>query len=218
METQKTRCCLYLVVSGKETDTRTHEMRLRAVAEARGWEIAEVYEDQSLRLALWERPRWDRMMRDAHMGKFHVVMAWSLDRLGRSLQDLVQTVTELRNLRVDLYLEQQGLDTTQSVASQAVSDTIALFREAEAAIQRESVLAGLERPKTPKRELHPRRVGLPERVVKAIMDELAMGRYAMKDIARRYNVGIRTVKQIKSGEHRLSAEIVSRKRDPLVPR
>jgi Resolvase, N terminal domain len=45
-------------------------------------------------------------------GKFDMVMAWSVDRLGRSLQDLVHFLSELHALHVDLFLHQEGLDTT----------------------------------------------------------------------------------------------------------
>jgi DNA invertase Pin-like site-specific DNA recombinase len=47
-----------------------------------------------------------------HRRQFDLLMAWSVDRLGRSLQDLVAFLSELRALRIDLFLHQQGLDTT----------------------------------------------------------------------------------------------------------
>src|SRR6266498_1817349 len=44
--------------------------------------------------------------------EFDIVMAWSVDRIGRSLQDLIAFLTELHALKIDLYLHQQGVDTT----------------------------------------------------------------------------------------------------------
>jgi DNA invertase Pin-like site-specific DNA recombinase len=55
------------------------------------------------------------MCRDASRRQFDVVMDWSVDRLGRSLQDLVGFLSELHALGVDLFLHQQGLDTTTPV-------------------------------------------------------------------------------------------------------
>jgi len=52
------------------------------------------------------------MCRDASRREFDIVMAWSVDRLGRSLQDLVNFLSELHALRVDLFLKTQGIDTT----------------------------------------------------------------------------------------------------------
>jgi len=41
-----------------------------------------------------------------------MVAAWSVDRLGRSLKNLVEVLSELHAKGVDLYLHQQGLDTS----------------------------------------------------------------------------------------------------------
>ena len=58
-----------------------------------------------------KRPAFDKLCRDAARREFDVVMAWSVDRLGRSLQDLVGFLSELHALKIDLFLRQQGLDT-----------------------------------------------------------------------------------------------------------
>jgi DNA invertase Pin-like site-specific DNA recombinase len=59
-----------------------------------------------------KRPQFDALCRDATQRKFDMVMAWFVDRLGRSLQDLVAFLSEIHALKIDLYLHQQGLDTT----------------------------------------------------------------------------------------------------------
>ena len=48
-----------------------------------------------------------------------MVMVWSVGRLGRSLQDLVGFLSELHALKIDLFLRQQGLDTTTPAAGLA---------------------------------------------------------------------------------------------------
>jgi DNA invertase Pin-like site-specific DNA recombinase len=55
-----------------------------------------------------------------------MVMAWSVDRLGRSLQDRVSFLSELHALHIDLFLHQQGLDTTFLL--QQVGQNIDLFK------------------------------------------------------------------------------------------
>jgi hypothetical protein len=57
------------------------------------------------------------MLKDACRRKFDVVMAWAIDRLGRSLVDLLGTIQGLEACGVDLYLDQQNIDTTTSVGS-----------------------------------------------------------------------------------------------------
>ena len=108
------RAVLYLRVSTIDQTTANQERELREVASRMGCEIIRVYKDHGISGAKSrnERPEFDRLLRDAAQRKFDVVMAWSVDRLGRSLQDLVGFLSELHTLRIDLFLHQQGLDTT----------------------------------------------------------------------------------------------------------
>ena len=79
-----------------------------------GCEIIKVYRDHGISGAKGrdKRPAFDKLRRGAARREFDMVMAWSVDRLGRSLQDLVGFLTELHALKIDLFLRQQGLDTT----------------------------------------------------------------------------------------------------------
>jgi len=86
------------------------------------------------------------MLRDAAQRKFDMVMAWSVDRLGRSLQDLVSFLWELHALHVDLFLHQQGLDTT-TPGGKAMFHMMGVFAEFERAMIAERVRAGLKRAK-----------------------------------------------------------------------
>src|SRR5947209_4847460 len=108
------RAVLYLRVSTIDQTTANQERELREVAGRMGCEIVHVYKDHGISGAKGreKRPAFDRMCRDATKRQFDVVMAWSVDRLGRSLQDLVAFLSELHALRIDLFLHQQGLDTT----------------------------------------------------------------------------------------------------------
>jgi DNA invertase Pin-like site-specific DNA recombinase len=108
------RAVLYLRVSTVDQTTANQERELREVADRMGCEIVRVYKDHGISGAKGrdKRPQFDRLCRDAAQRQFDVVMAWSVDRLGRSLQDLVGFLSELHALRIDLFLHQQGLDTT----------------------------------------------------------------------------------------------------------
>jgi DNA invertase Pin-like site-specific DNA recombinase len=77
-------------------------------------EMVKVYKDHGISGAKGrdKRPAFDKLCRDAARREFDMVMAWSVDRLGRSLQDLVGFLSELHTLKIDLSLRQQGLDTT----------------------------------------------------------------------------------------------------------
>ena len=71
--------------------------------------------------------------RDATQRQFDIVMAWSVDRLGRSLQDLIGFLSELHALRIDLFLHQQGLDTT-TPSGKAIFQMLGVFAEFERAM------------------------------------------------------------------------------------
>src|SRR5205807_3075451 len=83
------------------------------------------------------------LCRDATKRQFDVVMAWNVDRLGRSLKDLVAFLSELHALGIDLFLHQQGLDTT-TPAGKAMFQMLGVFAEFEHSIIQERVRAGLQ--------------------------------------------------------------------------
>ena len=143
------RAVLYLRVSTVEQTTANQERELRAVAERMGHEIVHVYKDHGISGAKGRdgRPQFDRMCRDAAKRQFDVIMAWSVDRLGRSMPDLVNFLSEIHALRVDLFLHQQGLDTT-TPAGKAMFQMMGVFAEFERSIIQERIRAGLQRAKS----------------------------------------------------------------------
>ena len=139
------RAALYLRVSTTDQDTERQERELRAVAESRGYKVVEVYADNGISGAKGreKRPAFDRLHRDAVRHKFDLVMAWSVDRLGRSLKDLVAFLQHLHALKIELFLYQQSLDTT-TPAGKAMFQMLGVFAEFERSIQ-ERIAAGIAR-------------------------------------------------------------------------
>ena len=95
------RAAIYLRVSTTDQTTANQERELREVAERAGWVITKVYKDHGISGAKGrdKRPAFDALHKDATQREFDVVMAWSVDRLGRSLQDLVALLSELHALK-----------------------------------------------------------------------------------------------------------------------
>ncbi len=109
------RAAIYARVSTTNGQTPSNQIgRLREVAEKAGWEIVEEFVDRGISGAKGrdKRPAFDRLCKAATRREIDVVMAWSVDRLGRSLQDLVAFLGDLQAAGVDLYLDRQGIDTT----------------------------------------------------------------------------------------------------------
>jgi len=140
------RAALYVRVS---TDRQTVENQIEAltkVAKARGWEIVATFNDAGISGAKGrkDRPGLDEMLKQAQRHKFDIAMAWSIDRVGRSLIDLLGTIQHLEACHVDLYLDQQQIDTTTPTGRLMFQITGA-FAEFERSMIRERVHAGLKR-------------------------------------------------------------------------
>ena len=140
------KVALYVRVSTDGQTVANQEQELREVAAAKGWEVAEVYRDEGVSGAKGREARHglDGMLKDAVRGRFSVLMAWSVDRLGRSLQDLIHTLNDLRAADCDLYLHRQALDT-RTPSGRAMFQMLGVFAEFEREMIRERVKAGIER-------------------------------------------------------------------------
>jgi DNA invertase Pin-like site-specific DNA recombinase len=142
------RAALYVRVSTDDQSVENQTRELRQVAERRGWQVVEIYRDAGISgaKARDQRPGLDTMLKDASRRKFDVVMAWAIDRVGRSLIDLLGTIQHLESCGVDLYLDQQQIDTTTPTGKLLYSITGA-FAEFERNMIRQRIKAGIKRRK-----------------------------------------------------------------------
>ncbi|GHF14654.1 resolvase [Kordiimonas sediminis] len=185
---------MYLRVSTEGQNTQNQRMELEKTAKHRDWEIVEVYEDAGISGAKGrnKRPALDALMKDAVRGKFDIVMVWSVDRLGRSLQDLVGTLHDLHAVKVDLFMHQQAIDTSTS-AGKALYQMCGVFAEFERSMIQERVKAGLERAKANGKTLGRRKVG--EHKEAAILEYRAEG-LSYHKIAKAVGVGVSVVQRV----------------------
>lgn len=141
---KKTRAALYLRVSTDEQTTENQRRALERVAAERGWDVVAVFEDAGISGAKGrdERPGLNQALHNADT--YDVLMAWSLDRLGRSLIGLLDTLNALDQARVALFLEQQRIDTT-TPAGRMFFQVIGAFAEFERSMIKARVVAGLDR-------------------------------------------------------------------------
>ena len=164
------RAALYIRVSTLNAQTTDNQrLELQSAAERHGWRVVEVYADEGISGAKGreKRPGFDRMLKASVRREFDVIMAWSVDRLGRSLQDLVAFLSEIHAKGVDLYLHQQGIDTT-TPSGKAMFQMMGVFAEFERAMIRERVLAGLKRARAKGKKLgRPTISSVKERAIRA---------------------------------------------------
>jgi DNA invertase Pin-like site-specific DNA recombinase len=140
------RVALYARVSTTGQTTDNQLVELRQAAERLGWTIAAEFVDEGISGAKGrrDRPRFDALLKGVSRREFDVVAAWSVDRLGRSLVDLIGFLQELHAVGMDLYLHQQGVNTT-TPAGRALFGMLGVFAEFEREMIRERVNAGLAR-------------------------------------------------------------------------
>jgi DNA invertase Pin-like site-specific DNA recombinase len=188
------RAAVYLRVSTKEQTTENQRLELEAVAKQRGWIIAGLYEDHGISGSKGreKRPAFDQLHKDAARGKVDVVMAWSIDRLGRSLHHVVAFMAELGELGVGLYLHQQAVDSS-TPAGKAMLAMCSVFSEFERGMIVERVNAGLARARAQGKRLG--RPTVDAEVEKKIKQRRAKG-VGMLKIARELGVGTSVVQRV----------------------
>src|SRR6476660_1917293 len=191
------RVGIYLRVSTDGQTTENQRRELEAVAARVGWEIVGFYEDAGISGAKGrdKRPGLDRLLKDATARKVNMIAAWSVDRLGRSLQDLVAMLNDLQAVGCDLYLHQQALDTS-TPSGRAMFQMCGVFAEFERSMIRERVNAGLARARSKGSKLGRRKV---KPSVEEQIQELRQGGMGILKIGKTLGVGTSVVQRVLSG-------------------
>jgi DNA invertase Pin-like site-specific DNA recombinase len=188
------RIAIYLRVSTSKQETSNQRRELEAVAKRSGWQIVKVFEDNGISGAKGrdKRPGLDAMLKAVNAKEFDLVAAWSVDRLGRSLTDLLGILQHLHDKGVDLFLHQQGLDTS-TTAGKAMFQMLGVFAEFERGIIKERINAGLARAKE-------KGVRLGRRPVKAKVEErireLRANGMGMLKIGKTLGIGTSVVQRV----------------------
>lgn len=169
---KRKRVALYLRVSKDESTTENQRRQLEAVAARHDWQIVDVFEDDGISGAKGrdKRPGLDKLMKGVARRDFDMVAAWAVDRLGRSLTDLLEFMNDLRAKGVDLYLHEQALDTS-TPSGRAMFQMCGVFAEFELAMIKSRINAGLARAKA-----EPRSAVRMEKLRQGKIKQLALGR------------------------------------------
>jgi DNA invertase Pin-like site-specific DNA recombinase len=196
--TEPRRVALYLRVSTAGQTIENQQRDLKEVVGRHGWDVVAIFKDEGISGAKGRdrRPGFDQLCRGIARREFDRVAAWSVDRLGRSLQDLVTFLAELQAKGVDLYLHKQGLDTA-TPAGKAMFQMMGVFAEFERAMIVERVNAGLARARAEGKHLG-RPSGLTPAKQRKASKLLARGVGVVK-IGRSLRIGTATVARLKAG-------------------
>ena len=180
------------------TDQQTVENQVRIlteVAQRSGWTIVHTFSDEGVSGAKGrdKRPGYDALLKAVARHEVQIVAAWSVDRLGRSLPDLVAFLSDIQAKGCDLYLHQQAVDTS-TPSGRMLFQMLAVFSEFERELIRGRVRAGLARARAKgvqfgRPSLSPDRVA---RVEKALKDGLSI-----RAVARATGTSTASVQRIK---------------------
>ena len=186
------KVCLYCRVSTTHQTSENQLRELRVVAERMGYEIVSEFIDNGISGAKSrkDRPALDEMMKLATQRKFEVVMCWSIDRLGRSLQHLVEILNELQAMKIDLFFMQQGMDTT-TPSGRMIFSVFGAIGEFERNLMRERVIAGQQRAKAS--GIH---IGRPTKMndgMRSAIQAMHQNGMSIRQIAKSCKVGVGTV-------------------------
>ena len=190
------RVALYLRVSTTEQTVENQQRELEAVAQRHDWRVVAAFVDAGIsgKKGRDKRPGYDRMCKGISRREFDLVAAWSVDRLGRSLQELIAFLGELHGKNVDLYLHQQGIDTS-TPAGKAMFQMMGVFAEFEHAMIVERVKSGLSRARAQGKRLG--RPSIPAAKEDAVRHLLASGTGIVKT-AKIVCIGVSVVQRIKA--------------------
>jgi DNA invertase Pin-like site-specific DNA recombinase len=192
------RVALYARVSTDGQSVENQLEELREVAARHGWQVAATFADRGVSGTKGRdgRPEFDKLLKAIARRDIDMVAAWSVDRLGRSLQHLVPFLCDLQAKGVDLFLLRQGLDTS-TPSGRAMFQMLGVFAEFEAAMIRERVRAGVARAKRSGTKSG-RPIGRPKldaRREETARKRLATGKGIVK-VARELGIGTGTVARI----------------------
>jgi len=191
------KAVVYARVSTRGQNPENQLLALRRYAEARGLKIVQFYVDVGQSGGKASRPELDRLMMDARRRKFNVVLVARLDRLARSLKQLVMTLDELRELGISFTSLQEGFDTSTSTGI-LLFQVVGAIAEFERSLIRERIALGLERARA-----EGKTIGRP---LGAQVDEQELRRLrseglSLRAIARQVGISHPTVASILAGKN-----------------
>jgi DNA invertase Pin-like site-specific DNA recombinase len=197
MAAQK-RIALYVRVSTSDQSTELQLRELTQFVQARGWPEPKIYEDKATGTN-GNRPQLKQLLSDVRQRKLDIVIIWKLDRLFRSLKDLISTLQEFSELGIDFISLKDNIDLTTS-AGRLMTYILGAFSEFEASLIRERVRAGLRNAKAKGKKL-----GRPKKRNDEYISFLSKQGLSSRKIAEKINMCPTVVQRSLRNQRQLSA-------------
>jgi len=167
---------------------------LREYCERRGWTVTGEYVDTASG-AKDSRPELNRLLADVHQRKCDAVIVWKLDRWGRSLRHLVNSLAELESRGITFVSLRDNLDLS-TPAGRLMFQVIGAMAEFERALIAERVKAGMRHARAKGRKIgRPARVPVSEQLKEQIVSAYQDGNGSLRTIAARFGTSLGTVQR-----------------------
>ena len=189
------KIAIYVRVSTNKQDSTNQLIELRDLAIRMDYEIVQEYTDNGISgtKGREDRPGLDLLLNHAGQRKFEQVMIFDITRLGRSLQNCIETLNYLNSLKIDILIQKQGIDTSTSVGRLTFS-LMASLGEYEKNLMRERIILGINRAKSQGKKLgRPSNMNDGMRNAIKILREKGMG---IVSISKQLNCGVGTIYKV----------------------
>ena len=189
------RCAIYTRVSTGSQETSNQLHTLREIANMKGLTIVKEYTDDGISGAKGRdrRKGFDELLKGATRKEFDVILVWSVDRLGRNLQDLISFLNEIHSVDCDLFIHQSGIDTT-TPTGKMIFGILSVFADFERNMITQRTRAGMERAKREGKRIG-RPTNLNDGLKKSILYMRSQG-LGIRKIATDLQVGVGTVYRV----------------------
>ena len=179
--------------SGQEISNQTNI--LREVSTMKGLTIVKEYTDVGISGAKGrdQRKGFDELLKGATRKEFDVILVWSVDRLGRNLQDLISFLNEIHSVGCDLFIHQSGIDTT-TPTGKMMFGILSVFADFERSMITQRTRAGMERAKREGKKIG-RPTNLNDGLKQSILYMRSQGK-GIRRIATELRVGVGTVYRV----------------------
>ena len=189
------RCAIYSRCSTADQTVENQIRELKVIADRKGLRVVAEFSDEAISGSKGrdKRPGFDNLIKGAVRKDFDTILVWSVDRLGRSLQDLVSFLNEIHSVDCDLYIHQSGIDSS-TPSGKMMFQMCGVFAEFERGMISERVKAGQERAKS-----QGKHIGRPSNLNQGLVHSIKYMReqgIGIRKIASDLKVGVSTVYKV----------------------
>jgi DNA invertase Pin-like site-specific DNA recombinase len=183
------RVAVYVRVSTRDQRLLQQFREVRRMVERRGWTIVKVYRERASAKQGAHRPEWERLRKDASRRRFGAVAVWSVDRMGRSVLDVLKAAEGFERRGVELMIVKQNVDTTTPLGK-AFLTIVAAFAQMERELISERTREGMAAARAAGRHIGRVAILVPREHIASVLS----GKRSASEVARETGIGVGTIR------------------------